>query len=107
MKPLLDTTVNNSLNLTSEEVETLSFGTMDIQSCKLVRNLKIIVAVGECDSPAFIQESRQLAQKLIDFVDSVEYILFRDCIDHFNILENLTDNNFTFTKLLLQNIHSR
>lgn len=37
-------------------------------------------------------------------VDNVQYILLRENIDHFDIVENLTNEEFILTKLILRNI---
>ena len=43
-------------------------------------------------------------QRLIEFADNVEYVLLRNNTDHFNIVENLIDQDFSLTKLILENI---
>lgn len=41
----------------------------------------------------------------MSFVDNVEYILLRDNIDHFDIVENLLDAEFVLTRLILQHMN--
>lgn len=43
-------------------------------------------------------------QKLMDFVDRVEFILFRNNTDHFDIMENLQDPKNELLKTLISNI---
>ncbi|XP_012282991.1 kynurenine formamidase [Orussus abietinus] len=105
LEPLLSTSYNNALNLTNKELETYSFGSTDTCGLNPVQNLKVIVTVGECDSPVFIQESRNYAQKLLEFVDNVEFLLLRNSVDHFDIVENLTNDNFALTKLIIKNVY--
>ncbi|XP_047352640.1 kynurenine formamidase isoform X1 [Vespa velutina] len=135
--PLTNTSYNEALKLTEDDIKELSFSTLDTKEYKPIKNLKVIVTVGECDSPVFINETREYAQvsltihkiykipiceiikfkiiffflfffffsffqKIMSFVDNVEYILLRDNIDHFDIVENLLDTEFVLTRLILQ-----
>nr|XP_012214422.1 PREDICTED: kynurenine formamidase [Linepithema humile]XP_012214423.1 PREDICTED: kynurenine formamidase [Linepithema humile] len=102
IKPLIGTSFAVPLKLTDEEIKTLSFSTLDEAKDRQIRGLKVIVTVGECDSPVFINESREYAQKIIPVVDNVEYLLLRDNIDHFDIVEKFLDPNYHLAKLILQ-----
>ena len=104
LKPLLGTTINHSLQLTKDEIKAYSFNTIDTKNYKPIEGLKVIAACGECESPAFINETQECAQKLVKMVDHVEYILLRENVDHFDIAERLVDTEFVLTKLLLSNI---
>ncbi|XP_046817266.1 kynurenine formamidase [Vespa crabro] len=100
--PLTNTSYNEALKLSEDDIRELSFSTLDTKEYKPIKNLKVIATVGECDSPVFINETREYAQKILSFVDNVEYILLRDNIDHFDIVENLLDTEFVLTRLILQ-----
>ncbi|XP_054016738.1 kynurenine formamidase [Hylaeus anthracinus] len=104
LKSLLGTTINDALKLTQADIDAYSFTIVDTTKSKPIRGLKVIVTDGECDTPAFIDESRKCAQKLVTMVDDVEYILLRENTDHFDIVERLTDPEFALTKALLNNI---
>lgn len=104
LNPLLNTTVNNTLNLTKNEIAAYSFTSLDTSKNKSINGLKVIVTVGECDSPQFIDESRKCAQKLITMVDDVQYLLLREHTDHFDIVEKLTEPEFLLTKTILANM---
>ena len=104
LKPLLGTTINNNLQLTKDEIEAYSFNTIDTKNYKPIKGLKVIAACGENDSPVFINETQECAQKLIKMVDNVEYIQLRENVDHFDLVERLTDTEYVLTKLLLSNI---
>lgn len=41
-------------------------------------------------------------QKIIPIVDNVEYLLLRNNIDHFDIVEKLLDPNYHLAKLILK-----
>ncbi|XP_014478358.1 PREDICTED: kynurenine formamidase [Dinoponera quadriceps] len=100
IKPLVGVSHAAALDLTDEVVEKLSMCCFDEPKERRIRGLKVIVTVGDCDSPAFMDQSRQYAQKIISLVDNVEYLLLPD-IDHFDIVENLLDPNYALAKLLL------
>ncbi|XP_016914306.1 kynurenine formamidase isoform X3 [Apis cerana] len=104
LEPLVNTSNNTALKLTKNEIDAYSFTTLNIKNNTSIQGLKVIVTNGECDSPVFINESRECAQKLITMVDNVQYILLRENIDHFDIVENLTNEEFILTKLILRNI---
>jgi len=109
IEPLLRTSVNEAVKLTSEEINLYTFAPLDESkelenNIKSVHSLKVLIVVGECDSPIFIEESRRYARRLTQFVDNVEFLLLRDNIDHFDIVENLTKSNFLLSKKLINNI---
>ncbi|XP_033227925.1 kynurenine formamidase isoform X2 [Belonocnema kinseyi] len=112
LKPLLLTSMNEALKLTPEEIKSFSFAPIEQtdnskKSEEPIRDIKVILTVGECDSPVFIKESKRYAQRLLEFVDNVEFVLLRNNTDHFDIVENLTQPDFLLTKLILQNIKSQ
>ncbi|KAK0172628.1 hypothetical protein PV328_005925 [Microctonus aethiopoides] len=104
LQPLLTTSFNDALKLTEHEVKTLSFNNLDMNEVKAISGMKVIVTVGECDAPKFVEESQNYSKKLLEFIDRVEFILLRNNIDHFNIIENLLDSNFLLTKIIINNI---
>lgn len=93
MRPLIGTSFAVALNLTEEEIKMWSFSTLDLATDRHIHGLKVIVTVGECDSPVFINESRQYAKKIISMVDNVEYLLLRNNTDHFDIVEKLLNSD--------------
>ncbi|XP_018059746.1 PREDICTED: kynurenine formamidase [Atta colombica] len=100
LKPITNTSFAVALKLTDEEIKKFSISTFD-EAGHRITNLKVIVVVGDCDSPAFMDESRKYAQKLISIVDNVEYLLLQD-IDHFDIVEKLLEPNYHLAKLILK-----
>ncbi|EZA59871.1 putative arylformamidase, partial [Ooceraea biroi] len=99
--PLTDIQGGEALKLTEEEIKTLSLSKLNEAGDRQIHGLKVTVTVGECDSPVFVNESREYAQKIISMVDNVEYLLLRE-IDHFNIVENFLDPNYRLAKMILQ-----
>lgn len=104
LNPLLDTNIVTPLKLTKDEINTYSFTTLDTKNNTHIQGLKVIVTIGECDSPGLINESIECTQQLITIVDDVHYIFLRENIDHFNIVEELTNEEFILTKVILNNI---
>ncbi|XP_029176678.1 kynurenine formamidase [Nylanderia fulva] len=102
IKPLVGTSFATALHLTDEEIKEWSLSTLDETENHHISGLKVIVTVGECDSPVFVNESREYAQKIISIVDNVEYLLLRNDIDHFDIVEKLLDSNYYLAKLILK-----
>ncbi|KOC65362.1 putative arylformamidase [Habropoda laboriosa] len=104
LKPLVDTNISTTLKLTKDEIDAYSFTTLNTKNNTPIQQLKVIVTAGQCDSPGLINESRECAQKLLTMVDHVEYIFLRENIDHFDIVEKLTKEEFVLTKVILSNI---
>lgn len=73
LRPLLKTSYNGPLQLTEDEINTFSFNNVDTKKLPPVKGMKIVVAVGECDAPKFIEESRHYTQ-VFSFLQ--EYQLF-------------------------------
>ncbi|XP_024887445.1 kynurenine formamidase [Temnothorax curvispinosus] len=101
LKPVVDTSHGTALKLTEEEIKAFSVSTLDETKGRRISGLKVVVIVGDCDSPTFVDESRKYAQKIIPIVDNVEYILLED-IDHFNIVEELLNSDYDLAKLILK-----
>ncbi|XP_011864066.1 PREDICTED: kynurenine formamidase [Vollenhovia emeryi] len=101
LEPLVDISFGEALKLTDEEIKAFSISTLKEAKGRRISGLKVTVIVGDCDSPAFVDESRKYAQKIIPIVDNVEYCLLQD-IDHFDIVEKLLDSNHHLAKLILK-----
>ncbi|KAL6264469.1 hypothetical protein P5V15_004576 [Pogonomyrmex californicus] len=101
LQPIIGTSHSVALKLTDEEIKEFSFSTFEETKNRRIRDLKVIIAVGDSDSPAFVDESREYTQKIISIVDNVEYLLLPD-IDHFDIVEKLLDPNYHLAKLILK-----
>uniref|UniRef100_A0ABD2XG83 Uncharacterized protein n=1 Tax=Trichogramma kaykai TaxID=54128 RepID=A0ABD2XG83_9HYME len=64
------------------------------------------MVAADSESPAFIEDSRRYARRLIKLIDRVEFLLVRDNYDHFNVVEDLTKNDYVLTRLIINNIES-
>ncbi|XP_032666523.1 kynurenine formamidase-like isoform X2 [Odontomachus brunneus] len=101
VRPVVDVSQLSELRLTDEVAKTLSWSILDEPKNQPLCNLKVVVTVGGGESPKFIDESRQYAQKLISIVNNVEFLFLPDN-DHFDIVENLLDPNYILGKLLVK-----
>ncbi|XP_011500402.1 PREDICTED: kynurenine formamidase [Ceratosolen solmsi marchali] len=111
IEPLLGTSLKDCLNLSPDEIKSYTFAPFnesDVTEDNFIalRDLKVIVTVGECDSPIFIEESRRYSRRLIKLVDNVEFLFLRG-IDHFDIIENLTNKEYHLSKVLIKNLTTR
>ncbi|XP_012253927.2 kynurenine formamidase [Athalia rosae] len=104
LEPLISTSYNEALKLESTEAELMS--TLSIKLPAPVQNLKVMVVIGDCDSPAFIEQARELTKLLCSSVDDVEYKFLRSGIDHFSIIENLAHHDFPLTQKIIESINN-
>ncbi|XP_011314108.1 kynurenine formamidase isoform X2 [Fopius arisanus] len=63
LRDILDLSTNAVLQLTEEEIKKYSFNDLDTTELTPVEGINVIVGVGECDSPEFIQSSKHYAQE--------------------------------------------
>ncbi|KAK9498281.1 hypothetical protein O3M35_002950 [Rhynocoris fuscipes] len=103
LMPLLRTERNDYLKLDRTRATLLSpinhlkdFIKMSL----LDENFKAIVAVGEHESPAFINQSYEFAQALQKVNINGKYRYMKD-IDHFDIVERLADDNYELMQELI------
>lgn len=65
----------------------------------------IYIIIPENDCPAFIKQAQAMEQHLIKSGVKTKYVYLEN-LDHFDIIENLFDENFILTKLILEAIMS-
>ncbi|KAL7301662.1 hypothetical protein TKK_0005665 [Trichogramma kaykai] len=112
IEPVLRTSNQETLKLTKEEVSNFSFcphdesEEVDQDTLDYAQHIKIILVAADSESPAFIEDSRRYARRLIKLIDRVEFLLVRDNYDHFNVVEDLTKNDYVLTRLIINNIES-
>ncbi|RZF37963.1 hypothetical protein LSTR_LSTR005463 [Laodelphax striatellus] len=104
LRPLLSTTINDALNLTEKEIEDLSsmFSIDRYVKIHLCKSFRVVVAVGEHDSPLFQKQSKDFHEVLLKSGILAEYI-YVEGVDHFEIVENLSNAKFKLTKELIEN----
>ncbi|XP_050533357.1 kynurenine formamidase isoform X2 [Daktulosphaira vitifoliae] len=101
LKPLLDTSINSGLQL--NETSCVECSPLHILKGlnKSRRTSEILIVTAEDDSPAFKQQTSQFRKFLV----SRGLIVKEECVagvDHFNIVENLSDKDFFLTKLIIK-----
>lgn len=95
--PLLKTSYNDALKL--DEENSRKFSPM-FAKIKASKETKFFVYVGDNDSPKFVEQAKEFHEKLLKDGINSKHKLFEG-IDHFNIVENLIDENNEITKLIL------
>lgn len=95
--PLVDIpSVNDPLKLTKAEAERLS---PLLQTLTARKDLVFYIVVAENESPAFIEQAKELRDKLDKAGWSTRFIEVANT-DHFDIVEKITDENFQITKII-------
>ncbi|XP_026467733.1 kynurenine formamidase, partial [Ctenocephalides felis] len=97
ISPLIHTSENINLSLSEGETKALS----PIYSSymePMYSKIKIIIAVGQYDSPAFILQSKEYYQILNSIFSNTQFVLINDH-DHFNVVEDLYRSDYILTKM--------
>lgn len=96
LTPLTKTYVNEALKLDSITSKKLS----PLYQPFVGSNIQFYIIVGEHDSPAFKIQSELFYKKLYNLHYTAELHIIKG-VDHFNIVEQLNDENFTLIHLIL------
>jgi len=102
VRPIVNTYINDPLHLTEESAWEASPDNKIQEICDNCRKqqIKVLVVVGGDESPEFKRQSDHFHQNLILGGVHSEYIEMENH-DHFDIVEKLSDENYVFTKKLL------
>ncbi|XP_075228134.1 kynurenine formamidase [Lycorma delicatula] len=108
LTPIINTSVNEVLNLTKTEIEQYSPLINATNKLSVAKSIgcKALVAVAENDSPEFQRQSKEFAEVLTKCGANAKYIKMKN-EDHFSIVENLQDPNYNLTKDIIQLIKSK
>ncbi|CAG9769361.1 unnamed protein product [Ceutorhynchus assimilis] len=98
LTPLTKTVINQGLKLTEETAKELSPQYLNISTPE---HIKFYVIVAEFDSPRFIEQGKMFYEKLKGNNIDAEYKVLK-AIDHFNAIENIVDENFQVTRLIIK-----
>ncbi|XP_073979729.1 kynurenine formamidase [Rhodnius prolixus] len=101
--PLLKTEQNENLMLDSSRAVALSpaHNVHDLMKKSLLnKNFKVFIVAAEYDSPAFIEQSFNYAEKLKKVNMNVEYHLWPN-VDHFDLAEQLYDETYDLSKKII------
>ncbi|XP_045599818.1 kynurenine formamidase [Procambarus clarkii] len=107
LRPLVSTYVNDPLQLTESTAWQLSpLASVGVLGRAWAR-LRVLVAVGQHDSPEFKRQSAEFCQECVTSGLRAEYLEV-DFADHFSIVEDLADKDFILTQRIftfLQDCH--
>lgn len=73
----------------SEEIEKFSFSTLNETKDRHISGLKVVVTVGERDSPVFVNESREYAQVRNYILLKILFNIYIYIYIHVTIFHNL------------------
>lgn len=99
LKPLLETYINEPVKLQTKEAIELSPLQQTFKN--ISSNATFNVIVGEYESPAFIEQSKLFYEKLIGLKHGANIEII-DAVDHFNIVENLNNEDFAITQKIIE-----
>nr|XP_022919582.1 kynurenine formamidase [Onthophagus taurus] len=101
LEEILETSYNDVLKLNKNKAKELSpiFQSYD----DFNDEIKFFICVGTEDCPGFIDQSKQIYDLLKNGGKSTELITIKG-IDHYNITENLHDENFEIIKIIKANL---
>ncbi|RNA08989.1 kynurenine formamidase [Brachionus plicatilis] len=97
LRPLLETDINDNLKMDLEESRRLS--PMLRSDLRLHKDVKFLIVYAQNDSPAFHKQSEDFKMHLSKSLgyENVKSIEIKD-FDHFNIIENISRDDFILTK---------
>ncbi|XP_063223673.1 kynurenine formamidase isoform X4 [Bacillus rossius redtenbacheri] len=103
LAPIVRTYVNDALELSEQDAGLLS--PLRLEKEQPLQGLpRVLLAAAQHDSPAFLKQSEQYAQKLRQENHDVEFIVVPG-VDHFDLVENLADGNYILTQKLIKFIN--
>jgi len=102
VRPLVNTYINDPLHMTEESAWQSSPDNKIDDLCRNCKNIQVAVCVvvGADESPEFIRQAQHFNQSLVNGGVKSEYISLEG-LDHFDIVEKLSDENYILTKHLL------
>ncbi|KAF5278651.1 hypothetical protein FQA39_LY00693 [Lamprigera yunnana] len=98
--PLQKSYVNITLNLDDKEAKKFS---PQYNAICTSHSTFFQVMVGEYDTTLYIEQSREFSKKLNNDGFKSEFIVIKN-VDHFNLVENLSSDDYEISKLLIQKI---
>lgn len=102
LEPLISTSYNVPLKLTPATARSFSPVHQRMSDC----NTKFVIVVGENDSPAFVKQS-EVIEKRLQAQNITSSLLILKNIDHFNVIEKISDEEFELTKLVLKTLKEK
>ncbi|XP_042689378.1 kynurenine formamidase isoform X1 [Centrocercus urophasianus] len=103
LEPLLHTYVNDALNMSLEVAQRNSPILCVTQTVPVAASCEVLVAVAQHDSPEFRRQSQEYSQALRLAGWSVS-LLDLASVDHFDIIEKLSEETYVLTQVILNMI---
>eukprot|EP00076_Gallus_gallus_P027667 XP_015151053.1 kynurenine formamidase isoform X3 [Gallus gallus] len=103
LEPLLHTYVNDALNMSLEVAQRNSPILCVTQAVPVAASCEVLVAVAQHDSPEFRRQSQEYSQALRSAGWSVS-LLDLASVDHFDIIEKLSEETYVLTQVILNMI---
>ncbi|POI24248.1 hypothetical protein CIB84_012004 [Bambusicola thoracicus] len=103
LEPLLQTYVNDALNMSLEVAQRNSPILCVTQAVPVAASCEVLVAVAQHDSPEFRRQSQEYSQALRSAGWSVS-LLDLASVDHFDIIEKLSEETYVLTQVILNMI---
>ncbi|CAF0799731.1 unnamed protein product [Brachionus calyciflorus] len=101
LRPLLKTDVNDNLKMVLEESTILS--PMLLKESHLNKETKFLIAYAQNDSPAFHAQSEDFKNYISNELGYKNVRTEKiDCSDHFDVIENISQNEFILTKKIFE-----
>ncbi|XP_074411255.1 kynurenine formamidase isoform X5 [Zonotrichia albicollis] len=101
LEPILHTYVNDALNMSREEAQRNS--PMRLVTPAVPPACEVLVAVAQHDSPEFRRQSQEYSQALRAAGWSVS-VLDLAGVDHFDVIERLSEDSYVLTQVILNMI---
>ncbi|XP_007483001.1 kynurenine formamidase isoform X2 [Monodelphis domestica] len=104
LEPIVYTYINDILQMTMEDAQRNSpmFCQKEVQS-QMTSTCELIIAVGQHDSPEFLQQSLDYFQALRLHGWRVSFLEISN-VDHFDIIEKMIQNEYILTQVILKTI---
>ncbi|XP_074081146.1 kynurenine formamidase isoform X2 [Macrotis lagotis] len=103
LEPILHTYVNDALQMTLEDARRKSPMFCQKEAQTSTSTCALILAVGQQDSPEFLQQSLDYFQVLRLHGYRASFIEISN-VDHFDIIEKLNKNDYILTQIILKTI---
>ncbi|NXI69282.1 KFA formamidase, partial [Anseranas semipalmata] len=103
LEPILHTYVNDALNMSREVAQRNSPILCVTQAVPAAAACEVLVAVAQHDSPEFRRQSQEYSQALRSAGWSVS-LLDLASVDHFDIIEKLSEDTYVLTQVILNMI---
>ena len=100
LRPIVDTYINDPIKMSEEEATRNSPLLMKDQMINFSEKRKLLVVVGEHDSPEFKRQSIEMNNILLEGKVNSKFMIIPDT-DHFNVIELLAREDYSLTREII------